>query len=259
MNATVSSPSPLYTPLAHQGGMAFSVTNVLINDWIASWDGRHPLLDIGCGNCNNSRKALETGATVFAAEMDTAAIEQHKRTFKGNEQISFHYLKLPQEVPFQDNSFSGILCSEVFHFLTHADVVATVWEFHRILAPGGKAIVTCASELIKAFQVGGIQEQQEKQRIHSPLKLGLIPDYIRFLRNILEKSSPTQLAQEIYDLMKQKTLPTTYFSCFNPQQLAMVFSRLGFEIEHLDTGPADHYPLWEHGKDDQVRLIAVKK
>ena len=259
MSASEPSPSPLYTPLPHQGGMAFSVTNVLINNWIASWDRKHPLLDIGCGNCHNSKKALETGATVFATEMDKAAIEKHRQTFQRGEQISFHYLKLPQEAPFQDNTFSGILCSEVFHFLTHADVIATVWELHRILVSGGRAVVTCASELIKAFLPEGIKGLQKRQRQHSPLKLGLIPDYIQFVQKILDKDPSNQLIQEIYNLVKQKALATTYFNCYNPQQLAMVFTRLGFDIELLETGPADHYPLWEHGNNDQLRLIAVKK
>ena len=38
----------------------------------------------------------------------------------------------------------------------------------------------------------------------------------------------------------------------------MVFTRLGFEIEILTTGPAPYYAVWEHGDHDQIRLVARK-
>ena len=47
------------------------------------------------------------------------------------------------------------------------------------------------------------------------------------------------------------------FNLFNADQLAMVFTRFGFEIEHLATGPGT-YHLWECGNHDQVRLVARK-
>ena len=50
----------------------------------------------------------------------------------------------------------------------------------------------------------------------------------------------------------------SYFNYFNPDQLAEVFRRFGFEIEVLTTGPAPYYPLWEHGDNDQVRLVAKR-
>ena len=258
MTEVASSPTTLYTPLAHMGGMAFTCINILADHWINCWDNQLPLLDIGCGNCSNTKKALESGAQVIATEMDKGAVESHQQTYQDVNNLSFHHVKLPQQVPFHDCSFSGILCSEVFHFLTHADVIATVWELHRILKPGGKAVITCACEDTLALQPGGIKEHQKQLRAHSPLKLGLIPDYLDYIRRIMEANPDNKLIADIY-IQKQHALPTPYFNCYNPEQLAMVFTRLGFDIELLETGPADHYPLWEHGENDQIRLIAVKK
>lgn len=41
--------------------------------------------------------------------------------------------------PFRDNSFSEIRCSHVIEHV--ADVIRTVEEFHRLLKPGGRAII----------------------------------------------------------------------------------------------------------------------
>ena len=57
---------------------------------------------------------------------------------------------------------------------------------------------------------------------------------------------------------KHKVTVKLYFNCFDPDQLAMVFIYLGFEIEILEEGPAPHYPLWQHSDHDQLRLLARK-
>ena len=62
-----------------------------------------------------------------------------------------------------DSSFSGILGSEVFHFLDHSEIFAFVWELYRLLTPGGKVILTCVSEDILFFQKVGLEEMKMKQ------------------------------------------------------------------------------------------------
>ena len=66
----------------------------------------------------------------------------------------------------------------------------------------------------------------------------------------------SQLAWEMYE--KHKVSLKSYFIFFNPDQPAMVFTWLGFEIETLTTGPTPYYAVWEHGDYDQIRLVARK-
>ena len=141
-----------FEPLSHQRGYAYHVINPLLDYWLTSWDHSHPLLDIGCGDCTNVYRALEAGInTVCATESERESIKTLTEAHKDKKNISFHYLHFPDHVPFEDNSFSGILCSEVFHFLDHSEVIASVWELYRLLIPGGRVILTCSSEDVLAL------------------------------------------------------------------------------------------------------------
>lgn len=157
---------PSAEPLSHQRGFTFSVTNSLLDYWLESWDNCHPLLDIGCGNCINTYEALKRGITICATESEQEPVKALIETHKDKKNISFHYLHFPDQVPFEDSSFSGILCSEVFHFLDHSEVIASVWELCRLLVPGGKVILTCVSESILFLQKVGLEEMKVKQSIH---------------------------------------------------------------------------------------------
>ena len=244
-----------FQPLSHKRGYAFQATNPLLNYWMQSWNKRQPLLDIGCGNCTNACQAVESGITVYATESERISVEALAEAYKDNKNISFHYLRLPDQVPFEDGSFSGILCSEVFHFLNHWEVIATVWEFYRLLIPGGRVVVTCASEDTQALQNIGLKQMKIEQRKNFPLKLDAIHNYFDLLKKSVEFDG-SKSAWECYESVKVTI--KSHFNYFNPDQLMGVFRRVGFEIEVITTGPAPYYPLWVHGNHDQVRLVAMK-
>ena len=244
-----------FEPLSHRRGFAFKSVNPLLSYWLESWNNSHPLLDIGCGDCTNARQALEAGITVYATESEQESVEALAKAYKDKKKISFHHLHFPDCVHFEDNSFSGILCSEVFHFLDHSEVIASVWELYRLLIPGGRVVVTCASENMQAFQKIGLKKMKTEERRKSPLKLSAVHNFFNFIKKAAELDG-SQLALELYEHHKIAT--KSYFNYFNPDQLAAVFSQLGFEIEMVTTGPAPFYPLWEHGDHDQVRIVARK-
>ena len=246
-----------FEPLSHRRGYAFPVVNPLLNYWLQSWNKSHPLLDIGCGDCTNALQALEVeaGITIYATESEQESVKALTETYKDKKNINFHHLHFPDQVPFEDSSFSGILCSEVLHFLDHAEVIASVWELYRLVIPGGRVVVTCGSEYMQAFQNIGLKQIKTEQRQKSPLRLNAIHNFFDFLKKAVELDG-SELAWEIYE--NQKVTMKSYFNYFNPDQLAEVFRRFGFEIEVLTTGPAPYYPLWVHGDHDQVRLVARK-
>ena len=93
-----------------------------------------------------------------------------------------------------------------------------------------------------------------EQRKKFPLRLDAIHNVFDYIRKAVELDG-SQLAREMYEKFKVTLKP--YCNFFNAGQLAMVFTRLGFEIEHLATGPGPYY-LWERGNHDQVRLVARK-
>ncbi|WP_281645847.1 class I SAM-dependent methyltransferase [Parendozoicomonas sp. Alg238-R29] len=258
MSSTAEKEKPLFNPVAHVGGVTFEGVNVLVEDWIQCWDSEHPLLDIGCGNCKNTIQALDAGARVYATELSIDTVNALILQYSLRPELSFHHLSLPENIPFNDCTFSGILCSEVFHFLNHAELIATVWELHRLLISGGKAVITCCSENAKFLEPIDLKEQRAKQRQKRPDYFTPIENILEIEREIFAVVPPTQEALDIYELHKQ-ILPKPYFNVFNSGQLAMLFERMGFVIEKITTGPAPQYPLWDHGENDQVRLIARKK
>jgi len=78
---------------------------------------------------------------------------------------TFHYLCLPDQVPFQDNSFSGMLVSEVLHFFHHPDVILSVWElYHFLIAPRGKVALTCTCEDMPVFKKNRFEKIKMEER-----------------------------------------------------------------------------------------------
>ncbi|MGI9274364.1 MAG: class I SAM-dependent methyltransferase [Endozoicomonas sp.] len=249
---------PSYSPLSHQGGVAYKVVNPLIHHWIECWNGSEPLLDIGCGNCLNASTAVDAGARVYATEMArNTVVELQQRYADRSPNLSFHFLQLPHSVSFPDNHFSGILCSEVFHFLDHDEVLESIRQFHRLLTPGGRVILTCASEELEQMKPLDMKAIREAQRQAAPDRMDALQNAITYFEQLARMHEPDPKAWEYIELYKA-VFPVTYFNVFNPDQLARAFIDADFNIELISTGPAPYYALWEHGDQDQIRLVARK-
>ncbi len=246
-----------FAPLDQRIGFTFNAVNVLADTWINCWDGQHPLLDIGCGNCMNSRQAAAAGANVVATELNQSVIPQLEQENK-ELNIQFSYLHLPDNVPFKNYSFSGILCSEVFHFLDHDEVLSTIKQLFDLLISGGKALITCASEELALLQPFGLKAHKIQQQENDTNCMKALNNYMDILRAARDMESPDHPAWEIYKANVAAHVFGSYFNFFNPEQLASAFEQQGFIIESITLGAADHYPIWKHGEQDQVRLVARK-
>jgi SAM-dependent methyltransferase len=90
------------------------------------------LLDVGCGN-SPFRHLLDAARTTYqGVDIQTAA------DFGYRNPDTVYYDG--QTLPFADNSFAGILCTEVLEHVP--DPAPFVREVHRVLKPGGLALVT---------------------------------------------------------------------------------------------------------------------
>ena len=246
-----------FRPLPHRAGFEFDIVNPLINVWKDAWDGVHPLLDIGCGNCVNALQGIEAGAVVRATELNDESLNKLRDKYSDVPGLDFSYLELPNPIPFDDSSSSAVLVSEVFHFLDHDEVMASIRELHRVLVPGGVLAITCCCEDVALFQPLGIKALRQQQRDESPERMKAHEGIINLLERALELDPENERARELM-AAHRNIQPKTYFNFFNLEQLADALSRSGFEVELAETGPADYYPLWQHGSDDQVRIIARK-
>ncbi|KEQ16865.1 class I SAM-dependent methyltransferase [Endozoicomonas numazuensis] len=248
----------LFEPLPHTAGFAFHACNPLIEEWIRCWNDTEPLLDIGCGNCINTLKGIQAEAAVVATELDRDSLQQLQEKYSHHQSLHFAYLELPGKIPCKNESISGLLCSEVFHFLDHEEIIASILEFHRVLKVGGKVILTCASEDIAMLSQVGLKQIRRSQREAFPQLLRAYHHHLELLEQACQLKPENHFAWELIQL-HQHTYRNNYFNFFHPGQLAEAFRDKGFSITLAETGPAPYYPLWEHGDHDQVRLIAVKE
>lgn len=88
------------------------------------------LLDFGCG-----RKPFESLFSV--KEYLGLDLEQTGHDHK-NSKVDVYYDG--KHIPFEDNTFDALFCSEVFEHVFNPDEVLP--EIHRVLKPGAKAIIT---------------------------------------------------------------------------------------------------------------------
>lgn len=89
------------------------------------------ILDFGCGS--KPYKHLFTNATEY-----TGVDYQIEGRTENLDKIDFFYDG--KTIPFEDNSFDGVLCTEVLEHVFNIDELLT--EFNRVLKPDGKALIT---------------------------------------------------------------------------------------------------------------------
>lgn len=134
-------------------GYEFAKPSPLLQWWLDSYDGQSPLLDVGCAYGRNSFAAAAhlarthgepSGTRVLAIDCDRSHLDivaaEH---VPGVEVVEG---KLPDALPPVPNgSVSGILISEVFHFLTGEGIECALANARELLRPGGILCITACS------------------------------------------------------------------------------------------------------------------
>ncbi len=106
----------------------------------------HPVLDVGCAYGLTSKEMLNNGFSVIANDLDEKHLnvlldevseEQRSRLTVNHGNIMQAKLK--------ENSLSGVMCFNVIHFLTGAEVRAFFQQVFKWLAPKGVFMVSVAT------------------------------------------------------------------------------------------------------------------
>ena len=95
-------------------------------------------LDVGCGTGFNVRRLRDRGLSVVGIEPSPAMRERAQRDNPGTEILDGDIERLP----FDDGRFDFVLAIEVIRYLEGPD--RALAEIHRVLKPGGLAIITAA-------------------------------------------------------------------------------------------------------------------
>mmetsp|Transcript_7113 Transcript_7113/g.18442 ORF Transcript_7113/g.18442 Transcript_7113/m.18442 type:complete len:299 (-) Transcript_7113:266-1162(-) len=142
-------------------GFEMAELSPLHAEWVASYDGEHPLLDIGAAYGRNTLAAANILAEaygtaskprVLACDCDDGHLI-HIDALNAPGVVTV-YGRLPELK--LDERVSGVLISEVLHFLSGNAIEETLQQVFKLLVPGGKLCITaCAPQIGFAVDESG--------------------------------------------------------------------------------------------------------
>jgi arsenite methyltransferase len=99
------------------------------------------ILDVGCGPgfyCAELLDEVGSEGSVVGLDMSEQMLALAARRCEGRGNVAFHRTDATS-LPVPDASFDGAVCVQVLEYV--ADVPAALTELHRVLRPGGRAVV----------------------------------------------------------------------------------------------------------------------
>ena len=216
-------------PTLNNKGFQMASPSPLLEDWVESYDGRNPLLDIGCAYGINTYEALEHEIPVIALDMDR---EHLKIVHKNVSPSKLHLLSclvgsLPYAIPLPDSSVSGILLAECAHFLDAKEITAALRVLLRKLVPGGRLCITTMSiHYLDDIDPSAVQDfyANLNKGVRWPGVLPFTSDYWKKL------TDSSNCSRERFDTAAAKP-SFTHFTVL--EQLAKELRNVGFEIERI--------------------------
>ena len=128
------------------------------------------VLDAGCGN-GRHLLPLSRHYQTIGIDISKTALEGSKTYLQKSGQHSEHLVSNITDLPFNDNSFDGIVCYGVLQHLLADERLAATKEFKRVLSPDGFLF-------FEAFGVDDMRYGGEEIEPHTFLrKSGLIYHY----------------------------------------------------------------------------------
>jgi SAM-dependent methyltransferase len=108
-------------------------------------------LDLGCGTGGFTAALAGAGAQAIGAEVSDAAVHRACARHPG---LDFRRVPLDGPLPFTDGAFDLVWTSEVIEHV--ADTARWLSEVRRVLAPGGRLLLTTPSHGRLRLALGGV-------------------------------------------------------------------------------------------------------
>ena len=119
----------------------------------ANRDGGRKVIDIGCGAARHLMAALHMGFNPTGVDISPTAVEVSLCL------VGPPVLVAPMHaLPFPADSFDLAISYGVYYYGSRLGMEAAIAELHRILKPGGKALVVTATTRDWRKSLGGVDE-----------------------------------------------------------------------------------------------------
>lgn len=124
-------------------------------------------LDLGCGQGEFTAILARAGASAVGIEVAHAAISRARSRNSG---LDFRWAPADGPLPLEDNSFDLVWASEVIEHV--ADTSSWLSEVRRVLAPGGRLLLTTPAHGRLRVALGGIERFSDPLGDHLHLYSG---------------------------------------------------------------------------------------
>jgi 2-polyprenyl-6-hydroxyphenyl methylase/3-demethylubiquinone-9 3-methyltransferase len=156
------------------------------------------VLDVGCGAGVFSALAAASGASTTGVDVAEAALERARSAYP---QLDFRLVPFDGPLPLDDSSFDLVWASEVIEHV--ADTAAWLSELRRVLAPGGRLLITTPSHGRLRLLIHGVERYSEPQGDHLHLYTarslrGLLQEFGLAQVSVGAASGPPQLRRTLF-------------------------------------------------------------
>lgn len=103
---------------------------------------RERILDAGSGTGNLSLLLRSECAEVVSCDFSQSALDAHRAK---DPRATLFKASLEEPLPFHDGEFHAVACASVLFTLSEAGCRLALSEFHRVLKPGGRLVVTATA------------------------------------------------------------------------------------------------------------------
>jgi ubiquinone/menaquinone biosynthesis C-methylase UbiE len=183
-----------------------AVNRAFVGDFLAAWDGRNPILDVGTGTaqipielCRQAPNAGVVAVDLAAAMLDLAATNVQRAGLQRRIRLELVDAK---SLPYADGAFAAVMSNSIIH---HIPQPARVFaEMARLAAPGGllfaRDLLRPADEATLAALVrtyAGDANDHQRQMFAASLHAALTLDEVRGLVQSL--GFPAETVQQTSD------------------------------------------------------------
>lgn len=254
-------------PTRNKKGFAFKNLDESVDIWISSLPkSDRPLADLGAGYGFQTIAALKKGRNVIAVDMESEHLEVIWKSVQsitmttskenggqmGN-LIGVKTARLPNSSLFNENKLSGILLSEVIHFVDVGEPLQIFQDAFRWLQPGGLLVVTGASPAIAEFLVRFGATLNGERSIDEAW-------------DVLANRSDVEIISSAATLVDVSTVRSSsirdsigsHMYCISTNELCALARVSGFDIERAEYIAGEKYSMKCSKFDNEALLVARK-